>query len=98
MFAGFHFEILQKYRIFSNKCPGAHLMSKLYIPWDRGQIGMKLKTKHVIYQKLATFCKKRYLFEQACKHYLCHVSQYFTDQNIIQREDLMKLISEGLEM
>ena len=59
MFAGFHFEILQKYRIFSNKCPGAHLMSKLYIPWDRGQIGMKLKTKHVIYQKLATFCKIR---------------------------------------
>ena len=24
-------------------------------PWDQGQIGIKLRTKHVIYQTLATF-------------------------------------------
>ena len=31
-------------------------------PWDRGQIGIKLGTKHVIYQKLATLLKKKDIY------------------------------------
>ena len=29
--------------------------AKRYSPWDWGQIGIKLRRKHVIYQKLANF-------------------------------------------
>ena len=28
---------------------------KIRVPWDRGQIGIKLETRHVTYKKLATF-------------------------------------------
>ena len=31
------------------------LPSILDSPWERGQIGIKLGTKHIIYQKLANF-------------------------------------------
>ena len=30
-----------------------------YSPWNRGQIGIKLETDYIIYQKLAILCIKR---------------------------------------
>ena len=30
-----------------------------YIPWDEAQIGIKLGTQHIIYQKLANFMSKK---------------------------------------
>ena len=30
--------------------------------WDQGQIGIELRTKYVIYQKLANFLQKKYIY------------------------------------
>ena len=57
-----------------------------------GQTGIKLGTKNVIYQKLATFTKKLTVLKVS---FLACV--YFTGQNIMQRGHPMEFNFEVLE-
>ena len=45
-------------QITRNSCTYPNIMKILNCPWDWGQIGMKLGTKHVIYQKLVKCMQK----------------------------------------
>ena len=47
-----------------------------FSPWDRGKIGIKLGTKHIVYLKLASFTSNKDV----------HVNRYvyFTEQNLMQ--------------
>ena len=56
-------------------------------PWDRDQIGIKLGTDYIIYQKLANFMYKRISMLARLKWHLWHVNVYFTKQNKMKRCD-----------
>ena len=49
-------------------------------PWDRGQIGFKLGSEHVIYQNLAGFMLKKDI-------HVNRLENERTDQNIMQMGD-----------
>ena len=65
------------------------------IPWDQGQISIKLGRKHVMFQKVSKFTCKKISLLTGLK--LSPVSVYFTDQNM-QRGDPMELNCEVFEM
>ena len=76
-----------------------HKSYSYYSPWYRDQIGISLRTKPVIYQKLAYFMQRKDIYvNRLGSVYLQYVNMYFTDQNEVEREDHKKSNFEGLEM
>ena len=53
----------------------------LYSPWDWAQIGIKLETRHVIYQKLENVLQKKDIYVNRRESVIfSNVNVYFTDQ------------------
>ena len=54
-----HAQLLTSYKVQDSlQQVNLHIVS----PWDQGQTGIKLGTKHVIYQTLATFMEKENIY------------------------------------
>ena len=73
-------------------------MTLNFTSWDWGQIGIKLETKCYIPKVSKFYVGKWYVCKQVLKSQLWHVSVYFTDQNIMQSKNPVKMSFEGPEM
>ena len=67
-------------------------------PWDWDQIGIKVGTKHVIYEKFANLLQKKDNYVNRLKSHIWHVKMYFKDHNIMQTVDPIEMNFEGLKM
>ena len=65
------------------------ISSNYHKPWNQGQTVIKLRTKHVIYQKLANLCRKKMsmLTDLKVSSLACECAFYRPEQNILQTED-----------
>ena len=68
--------------ISTHKCCEIRDINHASVPWTWGQIGVKLGTKDMVYQKLDILCKKEIsmltalkVSSLACKHVLCRPKQ-----------------------